>query len=417
LRSRHLRRGSLTLAGALVLAAPLVALAAPRQASTAPAFTFTATASEPGWIAFRVAGAGGASVKIDETVGGVSTPVVHFAIPAGSGGRHHGAPWRCDRSRRTFVATETLPSAGAPPQTATATVVTPACNAQLTMSTWPQPPRVGTPLDVTLSTARAADRRTVRLCARQRSVRVCHTATLAATPTQATLVLRRPGVWTLSATGRGIAIERTLHAARRPLTVLATGDSEMQILDDDIATALGARAHVFGEAHISTGLSKLAMFDWLTRAQTQAQTIHPDITIMAIGANDGFDIPGAGGASQACCGQGWIDAYAARAEQMMRSYLRTGAGRVYWFLLPTPGRADFVRVYRAVDAGFLEAAAHFPSGVHVVDIRPIFSPGGTYRQFVGPVNARESDRIHLSAAGDQIALRFLLAQMRADGTL
>jgi len=102
---------------------------------------------------------------------------------------------------------------------------------------------------------------------------------------------------------------------------------------------------------------------------------------------------------------------------MMSAYLRHGAGRVYWFTLPTPRKASFVPYYRAIDDGFQLAAAQFPRGVHTVDIRPIFSPHGVYRQYVGPVNARERDGIHLSPAGDRIALRFLLGRMRSDHTL
>ena len=200
--------------------------------------------------------------------------------------------------------------------------------------------------------------------------------------------------------------------------MLATGDSEIQVLDDQIASALSGRARVIGEAHISTGLSKLGFFNWIARATTQALSIHPDVTIMSIGANDGFGLPGVHGGTAQCCGADWVDGLRrAGAPDDDARTCATGRGACTGSCCRRRGRPNFAPVYRAVDAGFLAAARQFPAGVHVVDIRPIFSPGGRYRQFVGSVDARESDGIHLSAAGDQIALRFLLAQMRADGTL
>ncbi len=391
---------------AVVLAAGALAGALDASAQTPAVFTLDAAATEPGWIALSATGTPGATVKVAEH----GATVAHFTLTTAAGGRRHGAPWSCTRTTRAFTATETL--ADGTTQTADATVTTPACNAGVTVSTWPRPPRVGRPFQVTVTSTRAADRRRVVACALRGPTRLCHAAPLAQGSAALTLVLPRPGIWRLHVTGPGIGSIQPVNAAHRPLTVLATGDSEIQVLDDQLASALSGRARVIGEAHISTGLSKLGFFNWLARAKTQAQTIHPDVTVMSIGANDGFPIGGA-----QCCGPAWVDGYAARARQMIASYLRHGAGRVYWFLLPTPRKADFVPVYQAVDAGFIKAAAAFPGRAHVVDIRPIFSPGGHYRQFVGSVNARESDGIHLSAAGDKIALTYLLGRMRADGTL
>jgi lysophospholipase L1-like esterase len=402
---------------AAALSAPLLAAAAPRQ-SPAGFAVAASSADEPGWIAFTITGATpGADVRIVELVGADEPPAATFTAPSSTTVRHHGARWRCDRRRRTFRAVETLPDGSE--QTQTFYALTPSCTSQLAVSTWPQPARAGRPLDVTVTSTRRDDHRPVRICARRGADRVCGSARLsgATGAASAKLVLGRRGAWRLEATGPGIALTRDLHAGRRALTVLATGDSEIQVLDDLLASALGGRARVVKEAHIATGLSKPGGLNWVARAVAQARAIHPDVTVMSIGANDGFDLPGLAGGWVSCCGQDWVDAYAARAHQMMGSYLRHGAGRVYWFLLPTPRRADFVHFYRAIDAGFAEAAAEFPSGVRVVDIRPIFSPGGSYRQYVGSVNAREADGIHLSVGGDRIALRYLLSQMRHDGTL
>ncbi len=392
----------------MAAAAGAGALAAPAQS---PSFSLTASAAEPGWIALSATGTPGARVRVREH----GKTVAKFDLTTATGGRRHGAPWRCDHRYRVFTATETL--ADGTTHVAHSTVTTPPCNSGIGVLAWPQPPRAGRPLVVTIRTARRTDHRMLRVCAHRPGVNVCHLATFADGGAQAHLVLRHAGAWTVRVTGNGITLERPLTVGRLPLRILATGDSEIQVLDDQLSAALTGQAHVIKEAHISTGLTKLGLFNWLARAKSQGQTIHPDVTIMSIGANDGFNLPGVQGGTVMCCGQGWIDAYAVRVRSMMTSYLRRGAGRVYWFLLPTPRKQTFVPYYQAIDAGILEAAASFPSGVHVVDIRPIFSPGGRYRQYVGSVNAREKDGIHLSAAGDKIALRYLLGLMRADGTL
>src|SRR4029077_13928948 len=144
-------------------------------------------------------------------------------------------------------------------------------------------PRVGRPLVVTLRTARRTDHRTLRVCARRPGVKVCHLATFAAGGPQAHLVLRHTGAWKLRVTGNGITLDRPLTVGRLPLRILATGDSEIQVLDDQLAGALAGRPLVIKEAPISTGLTKLGLFNWLARAKAQGQTIHPDVTIMSIG--------------------------------------------------------------------------------------------------------------------------------------
>jgi hypothetical protein len=210
-------------------------------------------------------------------------------------------------------------------------------------------------------------------------------------------------------------------ASSGQLTILATGDSEIQLLDDFLTSAVSGRAHVISEAHISTGISKLSMFNWIARASVQARSEHPDITVMYIGANDGFPVPGSSGRPVSCCSRAWIEGYAGRVAQMMGSYLRQGAGRVYWFTLPTPAPSDFARYFRAINAAFELAASRFPNGVHLMDIRPVFTPGGRYRSSMTwhgrSVSVREADGIHLSIGGDRIALELLLDAMHTDGVL
>jgi hypothetical protein len=124
-----------------------------------------------------------------------------------------------------------------------------------------------------------------------------------------------------------------------------------------------------------------------------------------------------------CCAAGWVAEYARRVASMMRSYLRGGRSVVYWLTLPAPRRGDFARVYRAVNAAIRRAAARVGGGdgARVIDLVPVFTPGGRFRAIVTfrgrTVSARQEDGVHLSPAGAAIAATLVIDRMRADRAL
>jgi lysophospholipase L1-like esterase len=207
------------------------------------------------------------------------------------------------------------------------------------------------------------------------------------------------------------------------LRLLATGDSMIQIIDSFLKQRLERRraTSVRSDARISTGLSKPFMLDWVKKAREQARSVHPDVTAIFIGANDGFPMKTPSGASAPCCGAGWTVEYARRVELMMRSYLRGGRSYVYWMTLPTPNRGDFARIYRSVNRAIKRAARRVGRGVRVIDLVKTFTPGGRFRQYIRfrgkNVNARQGDGVHLSTAGASIAATLLIDRLRADHAL
>ena len=231
---------------------------------------------------------------------------------------------------------------------------------------------------------------------------------------------KRLGRWRVSVVACGRRVGRPVEVVAGGVRMLATGDSEIQGLDDILGATLGSRGvEVTGEAHISTGISKPFMFDWVKHAAAQAAASHPDITVMYIGANDGFPLPTPSGTISYCCGEAWVKAFARRTESIMSSYLRGGAGRVFWFTLPTPRNAAAQPVFRAINRAYAIAAGSFRRGVELIDLVPVFTPGGRYRQvmFYGgrTVDVREPDGYHLSLSGDAIAASILVGRLRADG--
>ena len=169
-----------------------------------------------------------------------------------------------------------------------------------------------------------------------------------------------------------------VRPSTRRLRVLATGDSMIQIIDGDLQRRLGDRGPVSvrSDAHISTGISKPFMFDWIAHARGSARTLHPDVTVMFLGANDGFPMGTRSGHKAPCCGGEWVREYARRARTMMRSYARRGAGTVYWLLLPAPRGKNFQTVFGPVNRALRAAARSFPGVVHLVDLGATFTPGG-----------------------------------------
>jgi hypothetical protein len=205
------------------------------------------------------------------------------------------------------------------------------------------------------------------------------------------------------------------------LRLVAAGDSMIQIIDGDLRERLGGEhVAVRFDDHVSTGISKPFMLDWVRHARRDARTRRPDVTVMFLGANDGYSLPATGGRAP-CCGRRWIRAYAGRAGAIMRAYARHGRGRVYWMLLPAPRGRAFREVFTGVNAALRLAAARHPDTVRLVDLGATFTPHGRFRQAIRwhgrRIGVRQADGVHLNAAGASIAATLIIRAMRRDGVV
>jgi lysophospholipase L1-like esterase len=404
--------------GTLILA--LMALvAAPAGAQTPPPpgpLALQATAGETGWIAFTVSAQPGSTVRIREYAGEHSVRVATIKADAtGTAAKPHALPWLCTRRTRRFVAFGTGPDGrGA---TAEAQVGTPACDHRLALRA--RGARTGRPLTVTVVDRWKAGAVTGRVCLGAKN---CHAVRLRRGRAQGAVRLRpqRPGRRRLTLTVPGAprtARRIRVRGAPRRLTVLATGDSMIQIIDGFLARRLerpGRR--VISDAHISTGISKPGMLNWPAHATGTSHRLHPDATVVFLGANDGFPIGGA-----QCCGPAWVKGYARRAGAMMSTYARHGAGTVYWLTLPVPRRPAFKPIYRAVNRALRRAARRHPGAVRLVDLNPVFSPHGRFQASItwhGRTRVvRQADGVHLNVAGASIAATIIMRAMRHDGLI
>jgi lysophospholipase L1-like esterase len=208
----------------------------------------------------------------------------------------------------------------------------------------------------------------------------------------------------------------------RPLdTLLVTGDSLAMPLDVETARRMAERdedVEVQRDPHVGTGISKTGLVDWGKLSTQHVREREPDAVVVFIGANEGFPLPGPGGANVDCCGPEWAAAYANRVRRMMNTYRQGGSARVYWLTLPIPRDGDFAEVARTVNAAIEVAAQPFRAQVRVLDMAELFTPGGRYRDAMTVDGrrriVRDADGIHLNNAGAGVAAEEVLEAVRRD---
>jgi hypothetical protein len=190
-------------------------------------------------------------------------------------------------------------------------------------------------------------------------------------------------------------------------------------LDTELARRLADKGvNTVRDPHVGTGISKSILVDWGKLSARQAGSDQPDAVVVFIGANEGFPMPGPAGKEVKCCGPPWAALYAYRVRRMMNTYRRGGTGRVYWLMLPAPRDGDRARIARTVNAAIAVGAAPYRSQVRLLDMNPIFTPGGQYRDAIAvgghQTIVREADGIHLNDAGAKVAADTVLAAMSRD---
>ena len=170
-------------------------------------------------------------------------------------------------------------------------------------------------------------------------------------------------------------------AEAAPLRVLVTGDSLVQPLDDLMVRPVeraGGRA--IRDPRPGTGLTTPLVLDWVKHARRQVRNQRPHATVVFIGAGDTEPLTIAGGPRVACCQRAWIDAYADRVEQMMRTYMRRKRRPVYWLTLPMPRQESRRQQFLAINYAIAQAARKAGSKAHVVDTVPALSPGNRFHR-------------------------------------
>ena len=384
-----------------VLGLAAAAAVAPAAAQTGVALR--ADVRERGWVGATLRAAPGTAVTITEA--GAPLAAVTVATPETRLPRI--ARWRCDRRARTLVAT------AADGASAAAAIRTPSCRDRLAVDA-PRRARPGRRVALRVRDRwRLGDVRATVCVLPPGGPRRCRVRP----PGTVRPRLTRPGEWRLRVRTPWQSVTRAVRVARPGgrLRLLVTGDSMIQPLDDYLRAALrdeGVR--VTSEPRISTGISKPSLVDWPALARRQAARGRPDVTVVFLGANDGFPF----GAGAPCCSAPWVAEYARRAGAMMRSWARGGRGRVLWLALPAPRGSFFRRTFPAVNAALRSAAAAAPAAARLIRLDRFFTPGWVYRDAMTiggrSVRVRQRDGVHLSSAGAAAAARIVVRALRRE---
>jgi lysophospholipase L1-like esterase len=435
------RRAPLLLAGALVFgllafaSAPVVVsalethgvgLAARTQSSgphaaSAGRLRITATLTDVGYVGVTIAGPSGAKVQLGEALPSGTKPIQIVRLGSQGARVPKALRWSCDERKRNLVAT-TLPPAA--PQDAKVSVMTPGCSQRL-VATISKQALVGRTASISLHDRWGIGDLPLRICITPPGgTPACKQSSLRSD--QSRQVVRftapRPGGWRVDVSTRfGDHTRATVwvsHPGGR-IRLLATGDSEMLVLDSYLATDLASHGvDVTSDARSGTALTVTYAFNWETHARHEASAVRPDVTVMFIGANDSYEVSGPHGRPIYCCGSAWSAGYAKLVAKMMRSYLRGNAGRVYWFLLPTPRPRDFQYLFDGVNSGIRQAAKQFPGRVALIDANAFFTPHNHYRNQMTDhgygFTIHEPDGIHLTTISDIFAADLVVKQLLAD---
>ncbi|HUR87194.1 MAG TPA: hypothetical protein VMY78_17840 [Solirubrobacteraceae bacterium] len=399
----------------------LLAAVAPAGLAEAPGPQLTAASSEPGWIALTLTGVPDVPVEIRER----DEVVARMTVSAGAATLARAVAWRCDRRRRSLEAT-VVASDGTAQRVATA-ITTPSCIHRLELIVAPGRLRPGQFANVHVADTWRRGGVAGRVCGRSGGAHAqCRNVRLRSGQVRLRTRLRLPraGSWTVtlrSAETKAAAQRRVEVGPRERYRMLVTGDSMVYGVIDVLERSVRKTGGVLtGDPNPATGITKPSLLNWPDHARASVRSALPDATVVFLGAAvDTFALTLASGETVACCGPQWVAEYSRQVHEMMATYLRRGRGVVYWILLPAPRDPRRVESIHAINAAIQRAAADFPDGIEIVDIRPAISPGDRYRDtatYHGRRRAiRESDGIHLANAGVHLACEVILRDMRRDG--
>ena len=348
------------------------------------------------------------------------------SVTLDAGGRaviRDGARWRCDRLSRRFVVRGQR--AGLPVK-ASYSVRTPPCSDRLKVGL-PRRVRPGGTVRMVVRDLFGIGDLRLRLCKVEAGDRErCRNLRMATDQVRIETRFRmhREGRARIVLTARGLRFSRPIAVGRTSLggsgdggkaRILAAGDSLMQGVDGFLADRLGSRGRVFRDVNPNSGISKPGL-DWAQHARDFTRRVRPDASVIFLGANEGFAIRSASGQLVSCCGRVWYGEFASRVRSMMITYSRGGRAQVLWLSIPAPRTPERQALQRIVNSAVIEAARGLPR-VRLVRLDQVFTPGGVYRDVMTyrgrRVRVRESDGVHLSVEGAEIAAAKVTAALRA----
>src|SRR5829696_2819147 len=200
------------------------------------------------------------------------------------------------------------------------------------------------------------------------------------------------------------------------VNVFVTGDSQAQFVGELLTDLLPSDLFdVEVVARNATGLTNPEFFNWEINAQQEIEARDPDIVVMVIGGNDGFNVVSDGQLYGPHDPQ-WQTEYARRAAVVMRELGSNGERPVFWVPPPTARDPEYNDIYETQNRAVEQAAAAV-TGARYVDIYDTIN-NGKYSDELKidgqRVLARQSDGVHFSREGAVVPTRLILRAMGRD---
>jgi uncharacterized protein len=207
---------------------------------------------------------------------------------------------------------------------------------------------------------------------------------------------------------------------QQPLRVLVVGDS----LATYVAVQMDQLSHDSGLLRITaksadgTGLSNPSFYNWQKAAVSGLRAYHPEVVVMVIGGNDGWNMTTPSGQHVKVGTDAWVDEYARRVAAIMQTYLKGGVQAVYWSGPPTARNPKMNRLYRNVNVAAERAALAVPRARYV-DLYLGTAVNGRYADRV-PFDghtvrpARQPDGIHWTLTGSLLPASLELSALGDD---
>ena len=187
--------------------------------------------------------------------------------------------------------------------------------------------------------------------------------------------------------------------AADPLNVLVTGDSLSDYVGGQLGNLAADHGHLLTIANVprnGTGLTTPGAFDWKVDADQEIAARHPEVVVVVLGGNDGYNLD-YDGQVYPPNSDGWQAAYQARVAVVMRAFTASGA-RVFWSAPPTARPELLNAIYARQNAAAAAAAATVP-GVTYVNLYGTAPYSDTATIDGAQVDARQADGIHWTYDG------------------
>ena len=196
-----------------------------------------------------------------------------------------------------------------------------------------------------------------------------------------------------------------------------TGDSQAEFLGQRlIDQSPEGLLNVTTVARNGTGLTNPAFFNWEINAEQEVADRDPDVVVMAIGDNDGFNVQTADGSLYDPGEAGWETEFARRVAVVGSVLSGDGERPVYWVPPPTARDPEFNDIYASQNRA-AERATEAISALRYVDIYSTLNRGkysDSLRIDGKRVLARQADGVHFTREGAVAPVRLILDAMAED---